>query len=358
MNILHITPYFNHSCGVSRYVYNLLKDFSENKDYKMHLITGKGDAYEKLHNIKVEFQVLELSGFPQKYFNLFKNYVAIKKFCEEKQIDLIHTHHRYPEYLSYLVSKELGVPTITTVQSLVSGAKKFSFKSNKIIAGSNAVKNNLLEKYDLNEDKIIVLYNYVEPFPEVSESEKEKFKTNLGIPADKKIILFVGRISRIKGCDILIKAFNQIASQKNIMLLMLGEVFDNDIYTAIQNNGKVKWYSPDQKVGLFYAISDMVVLPSRIDPFPYVMLETGMCKKPFIGANVDGIGEFIKDNYEGLLFKSGDVNELTEKIDVCLENEKIAERISENLWKKVTTKLDKQKYLQSLTSVYQELIRK
>lgn len=48
------------------------------------------------------------------------------------------------------------------------------------------------------------------------------------------------------------------------------------------------------------------MLPSTRDPFPNFMLQAGLHRVPFIGANVDGIGELINDGENGLLFEAGD----------------------------------------------------
>ncbi len=46
--ILHISPDFNYSCGISKYVYSLLKNFGQDKSYKLFFITNGGDALDRV----------------------------------------------------------------------------------------------------------------------------------------------------------------------------------------------------------------------------------------------------------------------------------------------------------------------
>ena len=57
-----------------------------------------------------------------------------------------------------------------------------------------------------------------------------------------------------------------------------------------------------------YSIVDIVILPSRIDPFPFVMLEAGAFKKPFIGGNTGGINEVEANNLNVYLSNNNMLN--------------------------------------------------
>ena len=67
---------------------------------------------------------------------------------------------------------------------------------------------------------------------------------------------------------------------------------------------KIKILKPVKNPYPFYSIADIVVLPSLADSFPYVMLESGLFKKPFVGTQTGGIAEFIDDGKNGLLFET------------------------------------------------------
>ena len=72
-----------------------------------------------------------------------------------------------------------------------------------------------------------------------------------------------------------------------------------------KNNLKALVLPSKENVFDYFNIIDIVVLPSRIDPFPLVMLESGLMKKAFIGSSVDGIKEFIVNGKDGIRFSKG-----------------------------------------------------
>jgi glycosyltransferase involved in cell wall biosynthesis len=164
INILHISLDFNYSCGVSKHVYSLLKGLQENHSYRLFFITNGGDALDKLKDINISPVILNFSKRPKNILNIYSNLKILKRFCFENEIDIMHTHHRYPEFLAHIISKRTGIKTIATAHSLVKGKRKFSFNSDKIIAVSNSVSDLLKDYYKISGERIIVLYNFLEMF--------------------------------------------------------------------------------------------------------------------------------------------------------------------------------------------------
>ena len=100
----------------------------------------------------------------------------------------------------------------------------------------------------------------------------------------------------------------------------------------------------------------MIVLPSKSDPFPYVMLEAGKFRKPFIGGNSGGIAEFIEEGVNGLLVAPGNPDELAEKIDYLLNNPNICSELGNNLFEKVTQLCDYNNYFRRIEIIYNSLL--
>ena len=358
INILQISVDFNYSCGVSKHVYSLLKGLQENQSYRLLFITNGGDALDKLNDINIKPVIFNFSKGLKNIFYIYSNLKILKRFCFENKVDIIHTHHRYPELLAYIISKGTGIKTITTVHSLVKGKKKFSFNSDIIIAVSNSVKNLLRNYYKIPDEKITMLYNFLEVFNSNEQSFDFNYRAKLGIPEEDSIILFLGRITKIKGVDLLIKAFKVIKqNNKNVSLLIAGQVYDKSIGRLLNNLPKgIKLLNIVKDTYPYYIIADLVVLPSRMDPFPYVMLEAGIMRKPFIGSRTGGIAEFIDDKINGLLFEPGNVEELINKIEFIIDYPENAKNMAENLQRKVIQECSVDKYFFKLDKIYDKLI--
>ena len=355
---MHISPDFNYSCGASKHVYSLLSNFSQLKYCKVFFFTNSGDALEKLEIINVIPGIFRYSTGIRNIYNLSYNLKTIKAFCTQNNIDIIHTHHRYPEFLASIISRQTGIKTITTVHSLVKGKTRISFKSDRIIAVSEAVKKMLIDYYNIPDEKITTLYNFIEPFPNIGNSELVKIRSNLNVAENNKIILFIGRVSKIKGVDLLIEAFKLLNKKREkITLLIIGQIYDDPIKKYLKNlPDEIKFINVVKNPYSYYAIADLVVLPSRVDPFPYVMLEAGLMHKPFVGAKTGGIEEFIIDGKNGILFEPGNLVELSNKIKYLLDNPKIAESLADNLNTKVKERTSAERYISQLKQIYEDLL--
>lgn len=357
--ILHLTPDFNYSCGRSKLVFLYLKYFSNKENYEIHLITNGGDSLERLNEIPLlKFQRLAFSTGLKNIFYYNRFYKVLKNYIIENKINLIHTHHRFPELVSVKIAEEMNIKTITSAHSFVKGFKGISYKSDKIISVSNSVTFSLVKNFNIKEEKVITLYNPVEEFQELKPDEKEKIKREIGIKPNQKILLFMGRINYNKGYDKLIQAYKIVyRKDPDTIFIMCGKVEDKsfaELRTRLTVPLLIIPPLKDNKV--LYQISQLVILPSRIDPFPFVMIEAGSNKKPFIGGNTGGIAEFIEDGVNGLLVDPENENELVDKILFLLNNEKKAAELGNNLYKKVNEKCDYNKYFGRVEEIYNSLL--
>jgi len=345
---------------VSKYVFSILKNYNENKSNKLFFITNGGDALHKLKQINLKPSIMKFTRGSKNIFDLLSNRKFLIDFCFQNKIDIIHTHHRYPEFLANLISGKTNIKTVTTVHSLVEGKSRYSFRSDKVIAVSNSVKNMLLTKFNVPEEKIVMIYNCIDQFENQMQLNIQNIKIELDIPSSAKILLFIGRITKIKGVDILIDAFNILKQRiRNLYLLILGTNYDNSININIENLSEgIILLKPVDNPYKYYSIADIVVLPSRVDPFPYVMLEAGLMKKPFIGSNTGGIGEFINDNINGLLVEPGNEVVLAEKIIYLLNNPEIGNTLANNLFEKVKNHNSCENYFNRLDKIYSDLLEK
>jgi glycosyltransferase involved in cell wall biosynthesis len=287
---------------------------------------------------------------------LKKNLTELEKFCIENKINIIHTHHRYPELLANLLKKKLDIRTVTTVHSLVEGFKRLSFKSDKIIAVSKAVEKNLINNFNLEQSKVVQIYNPIN-IEEYQYRFENSDRLRLGIPKNAKVFLFTGRWSKVKGVDILVKVFLEIFKvHKNVFLILITDVSPKTEKRIKGKNKNFIFIKPQKDLSYFYNISDAIVLPSRTDSFPYVMLEAGIYKKLFIGSEVDGIAEFVKNGSEGLLFESPKKETLFDVVQkyLCISQEEET-KIKESFYRKVIIDTDKSRYINNLVDIYNNL---
>jgi glycosyltransferase involved in cell wall biosynthesis len=200
----------------------------------------------------------------------------------------------------------------------------------KCIAVSKIEKKQYL-KMGIDENKIEIIPNGLDLMEYNKIPEYGKFRERLGIPLDKKIILFLGRIHKSKGIDWLIEAYSKcLVYIKNSYLIIIGP---NDGYLErlkeqvnhfqIRNNVYFvePLYGDDKKEALLD--SDVFVYPSPIEIFGLVPLEAIMCGTPVIVCEETGCAEIISDGQFGYIFNTEDIVDLSNKIIDVIDNSNI-----------------------------------
>jgi len=203
-----------------------------------------------------------------------------------------------------------------------------------------------------------MLYNPIELFTSEGNKITTRFKEENQIRPNQQVILYVGRFHTDKGYDIVIKSFDIISSRRNDLVLIMNGKFKNNmkLVKSINNKDALIFIEPQLSINYLYQVADVVVLPSRSDSFPYVMLEAGVHKKPFIGGNTGGIAEFIEDGKNGLLVDPESPEQLAEKISFLLNNPDYGKRLGENLHEKVTRLCDYNNYFREVDKIYNSMI--
>ncbi len=128
-------------------------------------------------------------------------------------------------------------------------------------------------------------------------------------------LLFVGRIDPVKGVDVLLEALALLRDRGLAMRLdLIGRASPNqsrDLDGRIHRlglGGLVDWLGvvPRHELADHYACCHLVVVPSRDDPLPTVVLEAMACGRPVLGSAVGGISFLVVQAVTGLLVPPGD----------------------------------------------------
>jgi len=342
MNILHLTPDFNYSDGRSYYVYLLLKYFKK-KGHNVFLMTNRGDSFDRLSESGIPYNADASLSRKTSFVSSLKK---ISEKVDSLNIDIIHSHHRYFELLANSMKRKRKVNTVFTSLSIVDKRFYVEYKSDKIIAVSNCIRDMLVNKFNVNDNKISLIPNFVD-----SEEYSDKRKT---FPDDSFCILSAGRFHSDKNYETLIKAVSLISGHR-IKLILIGEGPEKNIYETL-----IKQYSidaelipPQKDLKKYFDIADMCVLSSVRDPLPGFMLQSGLHRKPFIGSDTDGIAEVIENNNNGLLFEKKNEHELSEKIKFFIDNKQMALNCADNLNKLVFEKFSERTVIPQIEYLYQ-----
>lgn len=179
------------------------------------------------------------------------------------------------------------------------------------VIGLGRFEANFYKSINIPEDRIAIIPNGIDLSEFEILPENDLFKKDLNIPKNKKIILYLSRIDKIKGLDFLVLAFDYLTKKlafANAFLVVVGpdEGFLSEVKSLVNSlhltdsviftgalHGK-------QKLAAF-AGSDIYVLPSRYETFPMSVIEACACGKPVIASNVGGLKQLVLHGETGFL---------------------------------------------------------
>ena len=200
---------------------------------------------------------------------------------------------------------------------------------------------------------------------EISYS-KEECRKNLGLPLDKKILLYVGYLSPYKGPDVLVKAMPRIVKiVPNVELIFVGKgVMREELERlskrlGVEKNVRFVGFIGDVTIKtLYYKAADVFCLPSTMstESFGIVNLEAMACGTPIVASKIGGIPDVVRDGENGLLAPPMDPEALADVLIYLLENEDVREEMGKNGRKKVED-YSWEKYAEETEKVYKRVIK-
>lgn len=181
------------------------------------------------------------------------------------------------------------------------------------------------------DERICQIPHGIPPVRAVSDDEIAHLRVGLSIPAAALVITAVARLRPEKGLDALITAANRAAStlSRPLHLIIVGDgpeesrlrrqlTEKNDVVTHMVGH--------DADVARWYALADVVAVPSLSEPFGLVVIEAMASRRPVIASRVGGPAEIVVDGTTGLLVPPGDTRALAEGITE-LEDRQLATRM-------------------------------
>ena len=211
------------------------------------------------------------------------------------------------------------------------------------ISPSVFLKNKLLE-WGI-ENKIEVVPNFFSPAPAFSIRA-----------SDENYLLYFGRLTEEKGLLTLIWAMKQLP---DIKLRLVG---DGPLKEKLQNlvdmpdNIQLVGHKSGTELAQEIAGARAVVAPSEwYENYPLSVLEAMGQGKPMIAANIGGLPEIVHDKKTGLLFQSGNANDLAEKIKLLWNDAALARNLGQAGQKQVSEENNPEAYYKRILAVYKRL---
>ncbi len=177
-----------------------------------------------------------------------------------------------------------------------------------------------------------------------------------GVAGVPKKVFFGGRLSAVKGGEVLVRAVRTIPTTK---LLVVGE--ENEYAKKMREGaGDIIEFTgkqPHSEMKKFYADASVVAAPSLcFDWFPTVVLEAMASKRPVIATCFGGAKEMVAEGKTGFIINPAHEEELTEALTKILSNPKLALQMGEAGYKRVESEFSMRKHMEQLLGWYTKVL--
>jgi glycosyltransferase involved in cell wall biosynthesis len=323
-------------------------------------------------------QVINFSLGSKNPLIILLNVYKLSKIIKKYKINIIHARSRAPAWSAYFAAKKMGIPFVTTFHgtySIQNNLKKkynsIMIKSNKVIAISKFIKSHILSNYNIDQEKIVTIYRgiNIEKFNHLKVSNERLISLlkKFNIPEDSYVVLLPGRITRWKGHTLLIEAISKL-QRSDIICLFVGDVQGrNKYYTELEklidklqlkNNFRI--ISNQSDMAAIYKLADVVVSTSlEPEAFGRVVAEAQAMGRPTVAVNHGGGPEIIIDGQTGWLFKPGDADDLSDKINSALNlNKEDRDKMAMGAIERAKLNFNNETMCAKTLQVYAELVNK
>jgi len=261
----------------------------------------------------------------------------------------VHSPGSHMPLKELLTARLAGLPVITSVHGYDAGrrartrgrlqARLGSAMSTAVVAMNKVVFRQQLEQ-GIAAKKLRLIYNGVADVTKpIARSEA---RHELGVADTCFMMASFGRLVPDKGIDTLIQAMNRLpADLLSVCRLFIGgigpELDSLQRLMTAPTRAAVTFLGHVDHTGLYYAASDLFVLPSRHEPFGLVFLEAAQYGLACIGTSVGGIPEIILDGETGILVPPEDPDQLAAYITSLSRDQALRRKLGDAAKQRVRT---------------------
>lgn len=404
MKILAVNKFYYIKGGAESYFFSL-NNLCIEKGHEIIPFSMKDEKnvyseYEKyfINNINYENMNLKTKIInTAKIVYSFEAEKKIKSIIRDTNPDLAHLHifqHQMSPSIIHSL-KQAGIPIVNTVHDLkvicpnykmlnekgicekCKGHKYYNCLVNSCTKGSKLYSAvNMFEAY---LHKYLKSYSYVDKYICPSEFYRKKF-IEFGIPESKVVnipnfvdvkqfepcyenqdyFVYVGRLSGEKGIKTLIKSMKNVQASK-LCIVGTGPI-EEELKTQVKDlnlkNVEFLGYKSGKDLENTIKNSKFIVIPSEwYENCPMSAIEAMAYGKSVIGSNLGGIPELVEDGITGIIYKSGDDEDLAKKINFMINNSEKCKEMGKAGRVRAENVYDKYIHYEKINELYSTLLK-
>jgi len=372
--------------GISPHVYYLSKSLTKNHA-KVYVVTCDFPGAPE-HETVDDVEVYRIDSYKNPSPD-FASWVYLMNMNMQKEaaaivnrlggVDIFHAHDWLVATAGIGLKHVFRKPLLATIHSTEIGRRNglhsdyekmiheteawLTYEAWRVICCSNYMISHVKWAFGLPEDKLVMIPNGVD----VKEYEKNanvdlsSFRRKFALP-EEKIVLFVGRLVYEKGIHVLINAVPKILEKVNAKFVIVGSGYMKESLSEIVRkmglSHKVLFtgFLDDETLRKLQKCADVSVVPSLFEPFGIVALEAMAAKSPVVVSDSGGLSEIVEHDVTGVKVYPNNSDSLTWGVTRVLLDEKYANWLRENAYKKVKENFSWEKISRQTKNVYSTVL--
>ena len=266
-----------------------------------------------------------------------------------RKIQSVHAGRVLPEgFVGWLIARLTGKPIViyahgeeitTWRQPGKFRVMSFTYRhADRVIANSDFTRDQLLE-LGVQPNRISLISPGVDIERFLPNIPSDNLRQSLGVHADQRLILSVGRLSRRKGFDQVIRSVSLLAQEGvDVHYALIGIGEDREYLANLARDCHIAarvhllGHVPTEELPAWYNACDIFAMPNReidgdTEGFGMVFLEAAACGKPSIAGNAGGTAAAVEDGVTGYRVQGEDVEQIVGKLRLLLSDDSLRTRM-------------------------------
>lgn len=368
--VCYVSHYPTLSMGGQRSMYGLIEQLDRSKFEPFCIVPSAGELSQKLEQIGCKIIFVPLFAMKLKYLHRLPiELYRLRKVFIENKFDIVHPDSQSDEFMCHLARWGLNAKLVWHIRlTKPKSNDRIHFNIADGVIGVSDGAGRRFAKFNNFDKKYKTIYNgvYTDLF---KPANKLQVRKELGLPLEKKIILFAGIYKDGKGIYDLAEAYSIIAKlepqlAENTLLIYLGHTPDIDKFNKFTEfvdrcniNGNIAIKEPVKNIHQWMQAADLLAIPSHegIEGMPRVSYEAMSCGVPVVGTNTSGVNESITKE-TGIIVNEKSPKELALALVKLLKDNEQCRQMGECGRERVLNEFSIVSHARKVEKFYEELL--
>jgi D-inositol-3-phosphate glycosyltransferase len=310
------------------------------------------------HVVAGPFEGLSKNDLPGQLCAVAAGVMRVEARQEPGWYDLVHSHYWLSGQVGWLAADRWHVPLVHTMHTMakvknaslaegdtpepqvrVIGEEQVVAAADRLLANTWDEARELMDLYEARPGRVAVVPPGVDldVFSPGGPGARRAARRRLGLPADARLLLFVGRIQPLKAPDVLVRAAAELLSAEphrrdDLVVAVVGGPSGTglerpeELQTLSRELGlddvvRFRPPAPREELADWYRAADLVAVPSYNESFGLVAVEAQACGMPVGAARVGGLVTAVRDGVTGRLVEGHDPREWARVLGDLLDDD-------------------------------------